>query len=336
MVNFALNSFNFVQNLCLKMKSSYFCLILLAIIISASCTKDCFIAVSGYAQGGTYTVKFNRKGVRVPDYRIKTEIDSILNAVDFSLSGYNKASLLSRYNAGETIEPDIHFRTVTELSSKYKEITGGAFDVWSAPLFDLWGFGFKSGEFPDEDSVQRALSASKEGRTLNFNAIAQGYTCDAIASYLHSIGVKDMLVDIGEIYCEGHNPSGKPWSIGIDNPVDGNNDPGADMRGVWQSGGRACGIVTSGNYRKFYIRDGKKYAHTIDPRTGHPVQHNLLSATIVAPTASEADAYATACMVWGLEEASAFILSHKETEGLLICSDSIWTSPGFYFIPEVN
>ena len=175
---------------------------------------------------------------------------------------------------------------------------------------------------------------------MNFNAIAQGYSCDKVASYLHGMGVKDMLVDIGEIYCEGVNPAGKPWKIGIDRPVDGNNSPGADLDGVWESGGKACGIVTSGNYRKFYVRDGRKYSHTIDPRTGWPVEHNLLSATIVAPNATDADAYATYCMVIGMEAAREFILSNAgRIEGYLIYSDENgemqeWASSGFSIVSQ--
>jgi len=136
-------------------------------------------------------------------------------------------------------------------------------------------------------------------------------------------------VDIGEIFCEGVNPSGRGWTIGVDNPVDGNDTPGADIKGIWQSDGSPCGIVTSGNYRKFYVKDGKKYAHTIDPRTGYPVTHDLLSATVVAPTAAEADALATACMVLGPAQAAALIESRPDLEGYLITSGGSWMSDGF-------
>ena len=138
-----------------------------------------------------------------------------------------------------------------------------------------------------------------------------------------------MLVDIGEIYCEGLNPKGQGWSIGIDAPVDGNETPGASLSGIWKSDGGAYGVVTSGNYRKFYVKDGKKYAHTIDPRTGRPVEHNLLSATVIAPTATEADALATYFMVVGLDEARRFVESHSEIEACLITSDAIWKSENF-------
>ena len=174
---------------------------------------------------------------------------------------------------------------------------------------------------------------------LNFNAIAQGYTCDKIAEYLHSLGVRDMLVNIGEIYCEGLNPSGKPWTIGVDRPVDGNMELGGQgLVGKWQGDGSGCGVVTSGNYRKFYVKDGRKYSHTVDPRTGYPVTHNLLSATIVAPDATLADAYATYCMVIGLDEAKRFIESMDELEGYLVYADgesmAEWASSGFNLVRD--
>ena len=182
------------------------------------------------------------------------------------------------------------------------------------------------------DMMPDSLGGESVGK-LNYNAIAQGYSCDLVAAYLYSIGVKDMLVDIGEIYCDGLNPERKPWTIAVDRPTDGNETPGADVVGTWHSNGGPCGIVTSGNYRKFYVRDGKKYAHTIDPRTGYPVSHNLLSATIVARDATTADAYATYCMVIGLDEAREFIQKRPDIEGYLVYDDNgtmrSWTSEGF-------
>ena len=311
------------------MSSKSFFPILAAVCILAGCARSGYVTFTGYAQGGTYSVKADLTGVSVPREEIGATIDSLLTGIDFSLSGYNKSSLLSRYNAGEEIVPDRFFREVRALSDRYKAETGGAFDVTAAPLFDIWGFGFTADSLPDPERVTAALAACKEEKVLNFNAIAQGYTCDVVAGYLHSLGVKNMLVDIGEIFCEGLNPAGRGWTIGVDNPVDGNDTPGADIKGIWESDGSACGIVTSGNYRKFYIRDGRKYAHTIDPRTGYPVTHDLLSATIVAPTAAEADALATACMVLGPEGARELILSRPELEGYLITGDGTWASDGF-------
>lgn len=303
--------------------------IILCLATLSACSRPRFVEFTGFAQGGTYSVKADLSGVKLPRQQIASDIDSILNRIDFSLSGYNGNSLLSRRNAGEDIEPDNHFSEVCALAEKYRELSGGAFDVAAAPLFDVWGFGFTADSLPSPERIAQALDECRAGRKLNFNAIAQGYTCDVVAEYLHGLGVTAMLVDIGEIFCEGLNASGRGWAIGIDTPTDGNQTPGASLSGIWVSDGRPHGVVTSGNYRKFYVRDGKKYAHTIDPRTGYPVTHNLLSATVVARSAAEADALATICMVIGPEDAQALILSLPDTEACLITSDGSWTSPGF-------
>lgn len=348
-----------------------------ALLLAASCTpQDRYITITGFAQGGTYSVKMNLKGVSVQPEEIRDSIDLILVNIDNSLSGYNKKSLLSRFNAGEAIEPDSLFLDIYSRAHKIYQETEGAVDVAAGPLFDLWGFGFSEGEMPSDAVVAQTREASGLGRMvedmwsaldeegmidgyamlgnegfsreriggdaqtadyflpqLNYNAIAQGYSCDVVARYLYSIGVRDMLVDIGEIFCDGVNPSGQPWSLGIDKPVDGNQELGAEIQGIFRAPAGPHGIVTSGNYRKFYVRDGKKYAHTIDPRTGYPAEHNLLSATIVAPDATMADAYATYCMVIGLEESMEFLESRPDLEGCLIYDSGdgfrTWCSSGF-------
>ena len=312
-----------------RMKYGY--LLLLTALLLISCSRDRYIALSGYAQGGTYTVKMNLKGVSVNPNAIQMAVDSILTEVDNTLSGYNKSSILSKYNAGQDVHLNQMFIDIMRLSENLKEETGGAFDVGAAPLFDIWGFGFTRDSLPDPIQIQEAMDMN--GKKLNFNAIAQGYTCDAVASYLREIGVQDMLVDIGEIFCQGLNPMRRNWTIGIDSPVDGNENPGELLQGVFQCSAEPQGIVTSGNYRKFYLKDGRKYAHTIDPRTGYPVEHNLLSATVKAPTAAEADAYATYCMVIGLEESKTFIQGRPDLEAYLVFDDGgemkTWSSDGF-------
>ena len=313
--------------------------------LALSCTpRDRYITITGFAQGGTYAVKLNLNGrdgmVRPGPEEIRDSIDAILSKIDNSLSGYNKNSLISRFNAGEAIVPDSIFTDIYGHAVRIFNETEGVVDVASGPLFDLWGFGFKSGDFPSDEEVAAVMKAcgmkrmleTGEGK-LNYNAIAQGYSCDLIADYLYSIGVKDMLVDIGEIFCDGVNPSGMPWSLGIDRPVDGNNELGADIQGIFRAPSGPHGIVTSGNYRKFYVRDGKKYAHSIDPRTGYPVTHNLLSATIVAKDGLTADAYATYCMVVGLEESVRLLESRQDLEGCLIYDEDgvfkTWCSENF-------
>ena len=300
-------------------------LILLSLLLSA-CTQTHYVQFGGYAQGGVWSVKANIKGVKARPAEIQKGIEAILEEIDTTLSGYNKRSQLSRYNAGEPVQLSPMFLEVKQAADKFKEETGGALNCAAGPLYDIWGFGFKTDSLPSDELVRQTLADC--GKKLNFNAIAQGYSCDKVAAYLYSLGIKDMLVDIGEIFCDGLNPSGKPWRVGIDKPEDGNNSPGAKMEGIWESNGGPQGVVTSGNYRKFYIKDGVKYSHTIDPRTGYPVQHKLLSATVIAPTAMAADAYATYCMVIGTEKAQEFILSRPDLEACLI-SEEIWTSPGF-------
>ena len=297
-------------------------------IILGACTQK-YVTIGGYAQGGLYSVKYNPRGVSASRKQIQKKISSILEAVDTTLSGYNRKSQLSRRNAGEDVELNAMFQDISAISERYRQLSGGAFDVAAGPLFDIWGFGFTSDSLPSDELIAEAMERCRTREVLNFNAIAQGYTCDLVARYLHSLGIRDMLVDIGEIYCEGRNAKGEGWSIGIDTPADGNETPGASISGIWKSDGGAYGVVTSGNYRKFYIRDGKKYAHTIDPRTGRPVEHNLLSATVIAPTATEADALATYFMVVGLDEARSFVESHRGIEACLITSDDTWKSEGF-------
>ena len=338
---------------------SIFALCVAAISVTVSCTSDKYVSITGYAQGGSYVVKLNLQGrdgrIGVSPEKIKAGIDSVTVALDNSLSGYNGKSLLTRFNNGERIVPDSIFTDIYRISYGFFEETGGAFDVAAGPLFDIWGFGFKEGSMPSDEMVaevrescgMRALYPDISGRVaddgsvcssdmvkddaprkygkprLNFNAIAQGYTCDIVADYLYSLGVKDMLINIGgEIYCDGLNPSGRPWTVGVDRPVDGNNTPGAMLEGTLTTGGGPCGIVTSGNYRKFYVKDGRKYAHTVDPRTGYPASDSLLSATVVAKDATTADALATYCMVIGFEKSKEFISSRPDLEGYLIYAKS--------------
>ena len=340
--------------------------ILAVLLLSACGERDRFIQVSGHAQGGVYTVKVNLKRCHVAPEEVRDSVEAILVRIDTTLSGYNKGSLLSRFNAGEVIRPNSLFLEMYRVAYGWYERSQGVLDFAAGPLFDAWGFGFKSGEMPSDEAVA-AIKAScgmgllKPSMTLrtdgtlsvrdlrldgtdapvvlNYNAIAQGYSCDLVAAYLYSIGAKDMLVDIGEIWCDGRSPSGRPWNVGVDRPFDrpddGTDELGSDLDGIWSSDGSSAGIVTSGNYRKFYVRDGRKYAHTIDPRSGYPVDHNLLSATVVSPDgAADADALATWCMVVGLDAARALLQGLEGVEGYLIYtaedgSMAEWATPGF-------
>lgn len=296
-----------------------------ALTLNSCADRYGYVQINGYAQGGTYSVKADLGGTGMTPEYVKERIDSILTAIDNSVSGYNKSSLLSRFNAGENVVKDGIFGELCTLGDKYYNITDGAVNVWAAPLFDVWGFGFTRDSLPSPELIASAKALCDSRTKVNFNAIAQGYSSDLVAEYLRSIGVKNMLVDVGgEMYGQGLNPGGKNWTIGIDSPVDGNFDPGAAIQCTCQLPETPCGIVTSGNYRKFYVRDGRKYAHTIDPRTGLPVTHSLLSATVISSdpssdrNATDADAFATFCMVVGLEKAQEFILARPHLEAILI------------------
>ncbi len=325
--------------------------ILAAVLALISCgPRGRYVQITGIAQSVNYSVKFNIDGVNVPVEEVRDSVDAILTRIDNSLSGYNKESLLSRFNAGEVIRPNDLFIEMYGIGYRMWERSGGAVDCAAAPLYDVWGFGFRNSSFPTDEEISALLGkigqkklpkdlpiapdgtldpASMENPKLNYNAIAQGYTSDVIARYLRSLGVRDMLVDIGEIWCDGLSPSGEPWAVGVDRPS------GEEYKDVWTSGGDPCGITTSGNYRKFFIRDGKKYSHTINPLTGYPVEHSLLSATVVSKVSSaESDAIATWCMVVGLDEARKIILEDNQLEGYLTYADENgdmkeWMSPGF-------
>ena len=354
-----------------------------ALMLSGCQEQAGYQQLGGYAQGGTWSVKYNTAGIKARPAEVQKGIEAILKDIDTTLSGYNKASQLSRLNAGDTIRPSGMLIGMYDYGYGIWKETEGAVDVAAGPLFDIWGFGFKNDSLPDPDKVAATMASSGmrrlvpsmeealtadgrlyrerlirndgdsslalrmtkgaeiatlDGPVLNFNAVAQGYSCDTVARYLDKLGVRDMLVDIGEIWCRGVNQSGRPWRVGIDRPKDGNNTPGADLDGIWESSSaQGQGIVTSGNYRKFYVKDGRKVSHTIDPRSGYPAENSLLSATVTAPTAAAADAYATYCMVIGYEEAKAFIKSLADLEGYLIRatpdgSMEEWASPGFRLV----
>ena len=310
--------------------------VLLSSLLLASCTNDTtYHRIEGFAQGGTFHIVCNPLN-GISEEELRQRIDTCLQEIDFTLSGYNKGSMLSKLNAGEDVPLNDIFIDCFTRSKCIWEESQGAFDPSSAPLFDLWGFGFSNkGTVTQEaiDSIRAFIGMdllSLEQREdgvhlvkadprikLNFNAVAQGYSCDCVSRILDEIGCTNYLIDIGrEILCKGVNAVGAPWRIGLDKPYDGNFDEGADLQAIINVSD--CGIVTSGNYRKYYVENGQKYSHTIDPATGRPVTHNLLSATVVASDATTADAYATWMMVIGMERARQILESRADLEGLLV------------------
>ena len=285
---------------------------------------------SGLIFGTMYCVTYQSKT------DLKTSIDSMLTVFDGSLSPFNDTATISRINRNERVIADELFATVFRKSMEVSEATGGAFDITVAPLVNAWGFGFKQGSFPDSIMVDSLLqltgyekvSMNEQGEVtkqdermmLNCSAIAKGYAVDVIANLLKSKGVKNMMVDIGgEVVVHGKNPKEKKWRIGINKPVDDSLATNQELERIVEITDAA--IATSGNYRNFYYNNGKKYAHTIDPSTGYPVQHSLLSATVVANDCMTADAYATAFMVMGVEKALEIAESNPTIEAFFIFSN---------------
>lgn len=306
------------------------------------CTNsNSYYKIEGFAQGGQYNIIYsdiNINGKQIPysTDEIREDIDSIIRRIDNSLSGYNPTSTLTKINNNETTAVDSLFLDLFNVSKEVWLETEGKFDISAAPLFDFWGFGFTQGNsYPEEiiqskiDSILQFIGMDKvriEDMTiikddprikLNFNAIAQGYTCDLVAQSLQERGIINYLIEIGgEIICKGKNTNGDNWRIGIDSPEDGNMVSGKKINNVIEITDAA--LVTSGNYRKYYIKNGEKFSHTIDPKTGYPVTHNLLSTTIITQSATMADAYATFCMVQGLKSSIEWLESNPDIEGYLI------------------
>ena len=268
---------------------------------------------------------------------LKEDIEAELHRFDGSLSPFNDTAVITRINRGEDIAGDTLFCNVFRRSMEISRETEGAFDITVAPLANAWGFGFKKGEFPDSatvDSLRRLVGYDKVELTadghvrrqddrmqLSCSAVAKGYAVDVIAQLLRRRGVKNFMVDIGgEVVVSGQNPQGVSWRIGINKPVDDSLSLNQDLQTVLTL--TDVGIATSGNYRNYYYHEGKKYAHTINPHTGYPALHNLLSATVIARDCMSADAYATAFMVMGLERAKAFVEARPDLDAYFIYADS--------------
>lgn len=269
---------------------------------------------------------------------LQDAITAELLRVDSSLSMFNQQSVLSRMNRGEDVQADSLFRAVFLLAQQVSEATGGAFDITVAPLVNAWGFGFKNGALPDSAAVDslrqlvgfRRVSLTDEGRLqrkdprmiLDCGAVAKGFGVDQVANYLRARGIQNFMVEIGgEVIVRGVNPKGLPWHVGVNRPVDDPLSQSNELDTVLTL--TDCAMATSGNYRNYYVTDdGRRVAHTIDPATGYPVQHSILSATVLAPTCAMADAFATSFMVLGLDKAIEILIQHPELQAYLICDQA--------------
>lgn len=311
------------------------CIITLACLSTACSQKDTYVKSEGMIWNTIYHITY--KG----SPQLQDSILPVLNEVSASLSVFDKNSLVSRLNDSQKVAADHHLKLIYETSRKIHSLSKGAFDPTVSPLVDAWGFG--RGHTPTKDtlaidSLLEFVGFAKtrlEGDNImkediriqfNFSAIAKGYGCDAVGEMFRRNGVNDYMVEIGgELALSGKSPSGTPWNIAIDAPVE-NLQPGEQEVMVLEL--TDCGIATSGNYRNYREEGGQKYVHTISPTTGRPIINRILSATVIAPTCMEADAIATACMALD-DEGACELLRDTATEGLFIYNDSVWMSPGF-------
>ncbi len=286
------------------------------------------------------------------DSDLKEEIENELKKVDNALSMFNPTSVISRINNGavniDDTEEGRMFIEVCQLAQHISEETHGAFDMTVAPLVNLWGFGFRNNESPSAhaidsirqftgyqlihlDTKKKTLTKRDSRTMLDCSAIAKGYGCDVVARLLQAHDIKNFMIEIGgEVVTKGINEKRMPWRIGVVKPTEDSLDTAHEVMDVLNVTDKA--MATSGNYRNFYYKNGKRYAHTIDPHTGKPVQHSILSATVIADRCSSADAYATAFMVMDIDGAKRVLEKHTELMAYLICSAAdgtytVWTSP---------
>jgi thiamine biosynthesis lipoprotein len=332
-----------------------FSLVILSILLGA-CTgeKSDLVTLKGEAQGSTFTIKY-----RDPQQRdLSVPVDSTLKAIDESLSLWVEGSTVNSFNNAGAVftSDDSHFRIMVARSEQLWNETEGAFDPTVLPLIRAWGLG-KEGRGSldtlavdsirqfvgmdrlamDEDWRERPVFPPKITYRKSYpevmfdpNGIAQGYTVDVLAQLLEVRGITDYMVEVGgEVRARGLNDRGAAWTIQIDKPVEGKEHveqvvvPLADRS-----------LATSGNYRKFIEVGGKRYGHTIDPRTGRPAMNSLLSASIIADDCATADALATAMLVLGFEEAQLWLRHGRGVEAYLIMDDGngdyeVWSTPGW-------
>jgi len=295
---------------------------------------------SGMVFGTVYNISYEC------DSDLHQAIKAELQKVDNSLSPFNEHSVITAINQNQDVKPDEMFLTVFNKAMEISRETGGAFDITVAPLVNAWGFGFKNGSQPNRqqvDSLRRLIGYEKVTLTddrivkqspdimLDCSAIAKGYGSDVVARFLQQQGVKNFMVEIGgEVVTSGVNPQRLPWRIGVTKPTDDTLSIKGEIQSVLNVTDLA--MATSGNYRNFYYKGGKKYAHTIDPQTGYPVQHSLLSATVLAKDCATADAYATSFMVLGIDGAKKVLERHPELMAYFIYADdkgqnAVWCSP---------
>ena len=287
-------------------------------LLSSCVNQPQKIVLQGLAQGSYYAITYFDELNR----NFQHEIDSIFHAVDMSVNLWVDCSVISKVNRNEEVTLDSIFIDNFRIAQKAARLSDGYFDPTISPIVAAWGFSYKSGDSITPqliDSLKQLVNYQKirieNGKVvkenpnmkLDFNAIAQGYTSDLIASFLESRGIKNYLVDTGgEIMARGSKPNGQPWIVGIEKPAKNWDSEQVVQTRITL---RDKGLVTSGSTRKYVERNGRRYSHCIDPKTGYPVEHNVLSATVMAENSVWADALASICMVMGIEKSLPLIES---------------------------
>jgi len=289
------------------------------------------IQLEGNVQGTTYHISYfdslNRD--------LQPEIEKIFADFDKSVSTYLPTSIISRINANEkNVKVDKYFIACFNKAKEVWKNTDGAFDPTVYPLVNAWGFGPGKKQKIEKSKIDSILKfvgfnlitlkgnkiIKKDPRvSLDFNAFAQGYSVDVVSEFLNTKGIRSYLVEIGgELYANEKKPNGDNWMVGIEKPID-NKESENPLKAYVKLENLA--IATSGNYRRFIIEDGIKYAHHIDPKTGYPTKNNLLSASIFSKQCISSDANATGMLVMGLDKAKEFLNLHTELQAYLIYSD---------------
>ena len=302
-------------------------LLILAIGVASCSQQPKKIVLEGLAQGSYYAITY----FDAQNRNFQHEIDSIFHAVDMSVNLWVENSIISKVNRNEEVALDSIFIDNFRIAQEAARLSDGYFDPTISPIVAAWGFSYKNGDTLTPqliDSLRTLVDYQKvrienghvikdnPAITLDFNAIAQGYTSDLIASFLESQGVVNYLVDTGgEIMTKGGKPNGQPWIVGIEKPADNENSEQVVQTRIAV---RDKGVVTSGSTRKYVERDGKRYSHCINPKTGCPVEHHVLSVTVTADNSTWADALASICMVMGLEQSLPLIESMDGVEAYYI------------------
>lgn len=328
-IRLLINYFNFFL-----MRSNIFLfLALLFVFFSCNQKKQKYVFIEGFTQGSSFHIKYEPN----PDSVSVQEIYKLLNNISASLSLYDSNSIISRINKNDSlVKADRFFIEVFRESYKIYQQTEGLFDITVAPLVKYWGF------LPKDTNVEKSMVIDsllmlvgmdkvhlkndyivKDNPAIQFdmNAIAQGYTVDKVAMLLESKNIKNYMVEVGgEVKVKGVNPEGGLWKVGVDKPIENSDETSRELQSILLLTDVA--LATSGSYRKFVELNGVKYSHTINPVSGYPTHHNLLSVTILASTATMADALATAIMVMGLEKGKRFVLENKLNAYFIFSDDS--------------